>query len=81
MHHGRGLRGAQAQDRPGVPRMARHGDKGGDDNKDIPLMNEIIDLFDLDWVLEREHMLQEVTVVEGVQVWGCGVALIYPNLW
>ena len=79
MDEGCGVHGAQ--DRPGVPCMATHGDEGGDDNEDIPLMNEIVDLFDLNWVPEQEHMPQEVTVVEGVQVWGCGVAPIYPNLW
>ena len=61
--------------------MVTHGDEGGDDNENVLLMNEIIINFDLDWVLEREHMPQEVTVMEGVQVWGCGVAPIYPNLW
>ena len=61
--------------------MATHGDEWGDDNEDAPLMNESIDRFDLDWVPERERMPWEITVVEGVQVWGCGVASIYPNLW
>ena len=52
---------------------------GGDDNEDALLMNEGIDFFD--WVPQRERMPWEVAVVEGVQVWGCGVAPIYPNLW
>ena len=66
MDEGRGSRGVGAQDRPGVPRMATHGDEGGDDNEDAPLMNESIDFFDLDWVPERERMPperdEEVTV-------------------
>ena len=77
-YHRRGSRGVGVQE---AFHTWRHGDEGGDDNEDAPLMNESIDLFDLDWVLERERMPQEVTVVEGVQVWGCGVAPIYPNLW
>ena len=36
----------------GIPHMAMHGDKGGDDNEDTPFMNESINFFDLDWVLE-----------------------------
>ena len=67
------------QERPGVPCMATHSDKGGDDNEDAPFMNESIDFFDLDWVPEQEHLQREVTVMEGVQVWGCGVALIYRS--